>query len=476
MFKLQTWTGTYSKAECLSEDNLITNMMLQPEIMEDIIFSSQGYTISFLTHGLGQYGGDRIKALDIRQRSFEWAVMGRVHKAVTFVRHVSGTGASDGEIVAVCSTDWLNPRDVIKLDNGQQLWTIAKGAKVADGYQFRFKLIAVSATDTLNTAFVGFNKRGGVIGNKHTNGSKKGYGNTVYPDRFKQWSTISRAGISWDNEGILSVVWFKNPVNGKKMWCFEQQKQILDKVLWEMEQDKWFGRMTTVDGGETWMKDPDSGKDVVAGAGYIQQVGGSNSDTYVPGVDDVVTKFKERIGELILKGSGLTYRQIAAHTGAVHGYEVWHTAMEKDFMKGFKTLFYSATAGKMIEVGEEYKSYTFNHHDVIPMGNMLFEDQEIHTNRTFGSAPKEAYNFFFMPIAANGNGNVCAINRKSIDGKNDRSFVMKRFPGMIDIEGHFKDENNATTSEDSYGEEYLFEHGVAVFSPSMSAELIATST
>jgi hypothetical protein len=473
MYNLQTTTGTYESSKCLSVDNLINNLILKPEIFPTLMFQAQGFTMNYVTQALGRYANDRIEYF--AQREVSWFLRPRGHRPITFSSWVSGTGASTsfgGVITVIAQNNYASPNDVIRLSNGQMLFVDGKPVKTTGGYQYRLRLNAGAGTTTVPTAQFAGGKQGGILGNKFPAGSPEGYGNVVGEQKYTNWFTISRKGIKADNEGIMGVTWITNPQNGKTYWYYDWQYQIIQDLMWEMEHMKWDGQKSTLDGGATWLT-PDNGKKIVSGSGFIEQVEGANSDTYIPNVTPLfVEKLKDRIDALYIKGSAVTYDTIGIHTGKVGGSRVFDAAMRADFREGYKTLFYSPKAGTNLEVGEGFKTYFYNDKKLVLMGNMVFEDDNVYTDASINGRPARSFDMFFIPMeGSNEKPNVCAATRKMKDGSNDREFVSVKLAGMITPDGSRPE--YVSTSEDSYREEYLAEHMLVVFDPQKTAQLRA---
>lgn len=462
-FELQYRSGTFDKSTCLTENNIISNANLRPDIYPTLIKKDRGYTLEFLSEILGE-GKDGMGEL-VKQRTHEWSVEGRPFRPITFKGHVSGTGTSDGLIIATVQQNYLNMYDQIKTEGGYKLIVVAKPTKTTVGYTVKFKSPASVAVPTTEFAT---GKRAGVFGTVFPNGSDRGFGRVTGLDWYQNYTTITRKGIDVDNSLLTAVTWVTNPVDGSNYWYFDYEAQLLEQMQWEKEQQKWFGVKTTGDAGDTWSTDEDD-NDLIAGAGFIQQVQGANSDTYIPGVDNYTAKVQDRINDLIRFGGASVYDTITCHTGAVGGADVFEAGMRSDFKEGYKTIF--QTHEKSIDVGEQFPTYMYKGKKIVLMPNMLFIDPEIHVGATIAGNPVEAYNMYFLPIYQRGEQSVKMYYRQAQVG--NRRFVSKYIGGMISpLAGS---PEWAATGKDGFRHELLSEWGLCVKRPFETAQLIATA-
>lgn len=462
MFNLQYRQGTFDPSKCLTENNIIQNANLRPDIYPTLIKKDRGYTLELLSELLGESGkGVR----EVSQRTYEWAVEGRPVRPITFKGYTSGTGASDGLIIATVQQNYANLYDLVKTEGGYKLIVVAKPTKTTTGYTYKFKSagsVSVPSTEFSN------GKRAGVIGNVFPNGSKEGYGFVTGLDWYQNYTTISRHGIKVDNSFLTAVTWVTNPVDGSEYWYFDYEAQMLDRLGWLKEQQKWFGVKTTPDAGDTWTTD-EEGNELIAGAGAIQQMQGANADTYIPGTDNYVAKIQARINDLIQFGGASVYDTITCHTGAVGGADVFDAGMRADFKEGYKTIF--QTHNKSIDVGETFPTYMYKNKKIVLMPNMLFIDPEIQVGASINGSPATAYDMYFIPVYKQGEQNIDMYYRKSMKG--NRRFVSKKIAGM---ESPYAGSPEwAASGFDGFQHEMLSEWTLCVKRPFETAQLKAVS-
>jgi len=464
MYNLQYSEATYDSSVCLTENNLIANLNKKPQVIDTLHFAQKGYTMNFMTSAFGSDGTGRLR---LANDNVSWAVQQRPFAPIIFRGYVSGSTASDGTVIAL-TQNAPALGDSLKTQGGYVVQVVSVPTKVTGGYSVKLKSVV-----TVPTSEFAVNKKAGHIGTKFPNGSKQGYGRVAGLDWYHNWFTIARKSLDVDNSLLTTVTWVTNPTDGSKYWFFNYQKQLLEQHQWELEQQRWFGQKTTTDNGSTWMTD-DEGNPIVSGAGYIEQTAGANSDTYVPYNSNLVEKIKDRIVSLIEFGGAATYAKITAHTGDGYGARAFDAAMRDDFKEGYKTLFYNAVAGKEIEVGEQFKSYSFMGKDVVLMPNMLFIDPRIHVGTQIEGKDSSAYDMYFFPVYAAGQGqNIASAYRVDAQGRGDRRFIAKYEAGMISPESGAP--MWAASGYDGHKEHYLSEHMLAVFNPEETASLKAVA-
>lgn len=466
MFPLQFSTATYDPAMCLSDTNLINNLNLMPQVLDQLHFAQRGYTLNNFAGAFGAYSGDKVKVL--ANNNVSWAVQQRPFVPLVFRGYVSGSTASNGTLIALTQDEPFYG-ETYTTSGGYNIYVSDAATKTTTGWSVKFKSIQTVPTTEFAT-----NKKAGITGTKYPKGSKQGYGRVAGIDWYSNYFTIARHSMRADNELLTSVTWVTNPEDGSKYWFYEYQRQLLEQHSWELEQQRWFGTKTTADSGLTWLTDSD-GNDIVSGDGYIAQTQGANSDTYVPYQSNVSEKIKDRIVALREFGGGSLYQKIAVHTGDGYGSRVFHAAMQAEFQQGYKTLFYNAVAGKEIEVGEDYTTYSFGGNTVILRPNMLFIDPRIHVGTQIDGKDSVAFDMYFMPIYSGGssNQNICVAYRTDAQGRGDRRFIVKYEGGMISPRPN--DPIFAASGYDGHIEHYLTEHMLMVFNPEETASLIAAA-
>lgn len=466
MYNLQYSEATYDSSTCLTQNNLINNLNKMPQVLDTLHYAQKGYTMNFLASAFGDASASK---LTLANDNFSWAVQQRPFNPVIFRGYVSGSTASDGTLIAKTQSA-VAYGDELKTQGGYTVNVVAVPTKTTDGYTVKLKSKVTVPVSEFATG-----RKAGHIGTKFPNGSKQGYGRAAGLDWYHNWFTIARKTMNVDNSMLTTVTWVTNPADGSKYWFFNYQKQLLDQHAWELEQQRWFSPSTTSDNGATWMTD-DEGNQIISGAGYIEQTAGANSDTYIPNQSNLVEKIKDRVVSLIEFGGAATYSKVTVHTGRGYGSRVFHTAMNDDFKEGYKTLFYNAVAGKEIEVGEDYKSYSFDGIDCVLMPNMLFIDPRIHVGSQISGKDSAAYDMYFIPVYPSGtNQNIARVYKKGANGKGDRQFVAKYVNGMISPYEAAAGKTEASSGYDGHIEHYLTEHGLAVFNPEETAALKAAA-
>lgn len=465
-FDLQFSSATYDPSTCLTSNNLINNLNAMPQVIDTLHFAQRGYTMNFLTSAFGGDNSGRIKILSNDDAS--WAVKQRPFTPIQWRGYVSGSTANDGTLIAE-SMNAPAYGDELKTAGGYVVVVVAVPTKTTNGYLVKLKSIS-----TVPTTEFAVGQKAGHIGTKFPHGSKQGYGRVGGLDWYHNWFTISRKSMDVRDDMLTQITWVTNPEDGSKYWFFMYQKDLLEQHQWELEQQRWFGRKTTSDNGATWLTDED-GNDIISGAGYIEQTQGANSDTYVPYSSNFVEKIKDRLVALIEFGGAATYSTITAHTGEGYGARVFDAAMRDDFKEGYKTLFYNAVAGRNIDVGEYFATYSFMGKKVVLMPNMLFIDPRIHVGTQIDGKDSAAYDMYFIPVYPGGQDqNLCVSYKVDAQGRGDRRFVAKYEGGMISPESGAP--MWAASGYDGHREHYLSNHMLAVFNPEETASLIAVAS
>ena len=477
--------GTFDSQTVL-ENNLSSNALLFPQISKYIVREYPQYALTFLTEGLGRYASEKV----VGGRQFEWFVKGRLKKkgtlALAATTNASANpltlpgGATQKDTVGASNAgveieteEALDPFDVIRFKGGQQaIVTQDAPAGTAAAGNFRY-IIKWQNTGTGidiggSTPTAGFAKADdfGIVGSAHPEKSAQGYGSTTYPEKYTNFTTISRAAGEISGSAATDITWVES--NGERLWYFTQENDIRERFLYELEVSRLYGQATATTAGVSSLSSTGASANIISGDGLLAQIASGNVANHAGTITE--KKITEFMADLKFQ-NGEGDASYVVLTGT-RGMEKFDRAM-KDFYihnqvnatqanhYGVGSLLYDYEDG--VSLGGNFRSYHFMGMKMTLMYHPCFDDPTIHHDYDANGDLKESSKMVFLNVgqAAPGVSNLEVIVKGA--GGINRGFVTKYIPGMIDL---FDQRSvKAASSSDSFKVEMLSESGIILRRP-----------
>lgn len=429
---LEISQGTYDDG-VTTENSLVANLMQFPEILDAVYMAFPKYSMANMKSAL--YDLPEMSSGDIKVR---YPVLGRLEKALTMTGNSSGTFLPNQTSFIEFYEDFGNPTSTWRFGNGQQIYIVDRPSQTATGFMYPVKYTAGQSTDTFDTSQIVDLKQIGHIGNLNPQGSKRGYGNTRFPDWFENYNSIARKRQEVDGTAASAITWLRAGDqaywipgaawgnNGFVNTMFGGQKD--GGFLYLQERMAWYQKGTVDSNGQPTLYDVD-GKPVWAGDGVFEQVPSAMSFDYVVGGTtekfwiDRLAAFKQNSGQMTNQRTSLDIE------GGIGFVAEWTKTM-KDFVVrpdrgiagGYNINDYKITAG--YDIPMYYVLDTL----VTVNENPVFSDDVLLTEAdAITGLPSDSYDFVM-------------IDRTKSDGiptiqkivKKGRGFVYKTVSGMVD--------------------------------------------
>lgn len=442
--------GQFGKST-LVENSLAQNLLLFPQISKKIIREFPQYSLTYFTEGLGRYADEKV----IGGNAFEWWIQGRLSRPMTATGTSAGNGANHTSFTVEFLENFANRNDIIRFENKEQAHIVSDPVQTSGGFTYTLVLQTSDSTATITGANLTNGKQIGVIGNAHTEGSEKGFGNLTYPDKFINYLSICRQGGEITGSAMTDVTWIES--GGQRVWYFTAENQIREKFLYEMELKRWYDQINVdADGSPTVFQ---AGKPIVTGDGLLAQIDGGNIDSYTTGLTEKrITNFLSDLRYT----NGETNAKYLVFTGTT-GLREFQQAMKDYYIRDGHVLYYDADAGSDIKLGGDFLYYKAMGLEMTLVHNPLFDDPNIHHDLADDGLPKESGKMVFVNfgVLPEGVSNL-EILVKGAEGVS-RGFVTKYISGMVDPfdQNSFK----AANSKDAFSVEYLTHSGIVLRRP-----------
>lgn len=449
--------GTYGK-DTVQSNALVTNLLKYPEIATTLIRQYPQYSLNYFVDGTSRFAKEEV----IGDNSFKWAVLGRTNRPSTLTGTSSGNGVANGTFTFETEENYLNPNDIVRFQDGTSAILIGEPSITTGGYTFSAKLQTNDDTKTIAVGNFTAGKTVNAAGSAFTEGSERGYENSVYPDWYVNYTKISRKAKSITGSALTDITWIEN--NGERLWFFTEQKIMEEDFLYEREVSDWYSQSTMDVNGVAKVFDS-NGKPIVSGDGILKQIDSANVDTY----SGVLTE--ERITDFLAQlslNTGEMNSHWIVYTGTA-GKVAFHKAM-KDLVYPSGNLVYDAKVGAETEIGVNFTTYNALGSRLTLAHCPIFDDPNLHTDIDPASGYlKESFRMVFLNFGQT--DGVSNIERKVKGaGGINRSMIIKYMPGMVDPFNQAQ--MMAVSSRDSFSMEILSESGMVVRNPLSCGQLI----
>lgn len=382
--------GTFSQ-ECTTQNDLIANQAVVPEIRDMLEYANRRMLTTLLTSGVvtpyGINNSEKTKIPDVATKGtgignsgYQFRIMGRIEQAHVILGQVGSSG-SDGTFTLKLRDADIHKGAVVLFYGGRFVATAmsnprsSAGGYLVDfqspsGETFVYSTIVGTQTGT-KTCFSGWTS----FGEK----SLRGYGESKFPDMFINYMTIQRDSVSITGDAAARVLWynFTNATGASgKGWMFEEIAQQRAKFAIKKERGYWFGvsNMKNTDGSIRTTPsqiDSETGMPIITGDGVEEQIAGGN----------------------VLTGSGLN------GDPTIDDYTDMMKTLEKkgDQVNGFEWVMITGTDG-----------YANFQNQAVQLGinqNITFTDTITQDGKAGGAAVNVGYNF----VRVNVNGNSLLV-------------------------------------------------------------------
>ncbi len=486
---MKTFSGSYG-VNTEQSNSLVDNLLKYPEISKTLVRQHQRYSLTYLLERAGRFSNAKVLA----DNSYEWKVLGRTNKPLVGHGFFDLNDAdaytavtNDTQDIADTANDVFyatfkhnstaghyvlcNRNDVVRFKSGATALVLAvidqddesgTGITAGDGYKVvKFRLIsgdvigsdifAGTISGTIASAF-GEASLGSTVGQ-----------NSVYPDTYKNWLTISRKKKKVTGSQLSDVTWIEN--NGQALWYFTAEELMIQEFMYQLELQRWYGQASAGLGGAvgapgentaTTLTDADSTL-VQTGNGLLAQIAGSNDGSYAANTGLTEEKIVDYMADLSKNASTAEGMEYVVMTGT-EGRKQFHRAM-KDLLTssgaGGAQVF-DASAGQDVELGVNFTSYNALGNKITLAHCPVFDDPNLHADAN------ESGKMVFLDFSSQGDGSNIELIAKGAEGYN-RNYIRKYVPGMVnpyDYKGMM-----AANGDDAFECHVMSESGIIVRNP-----------
>jgi hypothetical protein len=346
-------------------------------------------SLSMFTEGLGQIynikgKGDNFEG--INDRKYKWKMRGHSFPKVTFATRSTGgaigAGTSYGgqgqEFVVAFKTSSFNPRDIVKLKNGDKLYVVSHPTFISAGvFEYTVKVQSSVKGRTILGAHMVLGQFAGLAGNAYPELSDRGYISAqMAAEEHVNYLTKVRYDWNWSADAASTKYVIEDIINHngkavKQNYITDQLwMQALEQYHFNKEMELIYGETSMGPDGRCHLQD-EKGQDIVKGDGFINQIADSRKSTYNTLTLDYVEDILMDMARKMPKSTGNT---ILMSTG-LKGYNTWGKLMRTEH-KSWDTSgskFVRTRAGGKIQLGAEYDSYTFQGNTIVVSPNKVFD-------------------------------------------------------------------------------------------------------
>lgn len=470
MSAIKTSQGKYGKGT-LQSNNLVENALKYPQIHAKMIQLYPQYSLTYLTEGTG-----RVKAFELSNEEwgadrYEWFMRGRKNKPTTVIEILSGVGTSELELRV--NENYLNPWDVCKTKT-QKLVIVEGDVQGSGPYIIKIKALngnaATGTRDVLTAADIPNGSSLMMTSNLHVEKSKQGYSNLGYPDKYINYLSKHRRGMTVSGDVLGDVTWIES-AKGGKLWYFTAETEVEEQFFKQIDNWRLYGRNTMkTDGTPLFYMD---GKPMIAGDGLIAQIEGIN-DVSVGSNDDFnKANLTQYMSYLTTKSTDFKNNRWMVFGGA-KAERLWHSVFEASLYDKGNVITPQAdlAKGNPITLGGNFTSYRFGTNVVTFTRLATFDDDTLHSERDSDGDLLESSRMIWMNMGQIDNeSNITIATKKGLQG--NRALIKKYIPGMVNP-FNIAPSALAMNSSDGFDVEWLNHSGIIIKNPYACGQWIRT--
>lgn len=303
----------------------------------------------------------------INSMCIEWDIDVNFIKKVKITGAISGAGTNKHRETIILEERYYDKNDTFTLENKQQLLVVGLPKKLNNKrWEYSVVLVGNDPTKGVDTRFAAVGKSTRYRSNYNAELSERGYTKWVSnSEKHRNYLSRHRASVDWSSDFARQEDIFIEAGKGKgenksaeyyKM--NKKEKECMDHFLLSREQHCIFGQ-TNFDTNGKCLDQDERGRDIPMGDGVIAQISRycekfSFSILTDEVLDDVMSAMIEK--------SDMPIGNIYAVVCNERMYQLFGKLMKTDLRfqnPNDGSYFYSVKAGKKVQVGAHFDSYTF---------------------------------------------------------------------------------------------------------------------
>lgn len=457
--------GNFSTDTCTTENNLITNAALKPQIRNMLEFKNKRYLMTLLTSGAFDKGGNnyfvnnnqktkipmvKTNGAGIGGNAYYFDSIGRIEKAAT-IRNQIGGSAADGSFTLSMLDDYLYPGWVVRFSSGYlaRVQNYPTGSS-STGFIYNFK--SMNGTVFSYATHVGSIKTCFPMFSAYSEGSLNSDSRDKSPDRLVNHMTIQRKTAAITGSAKSDITWYEYE-NGQGIgWMPWKVDQMNGQFTAENERNKWWGvsSMKNTDGSlrttSALGNDPQTGLPIITGDGFEEQVSSSNvfiaSGTNGEATEDDFKRAMQtmQIGSNQVKG--ITWVMVTGTSGYANFQNKAVNFAGAQNIQLMQSVTQSAAAGgAVVDMGYDFASINFAGNKIMCIINPMMDDPLAFPEVGADGQSLMGGSYFLMGINSEDTPTM-EILAKNANGVN-RSFVQAELIGMTGSPGRVLSEVDA---------------------------------
>ncbi|MDC6350684.1 hypothetical protein PP178_03905 [Zeaxanthinibacter sp. PT1] len=414
--KLRLYEDVWN-AQGMTDENSLSNALLtQPDVLSPVLTHLAGkedkrFPLSFLTEGMGN-------TRYINDTEYDYPVMGRINKAVTATKLVSGTGENHSRFVVNFPEKWFVRQYIIENPYGLQARIMEDPrAGLEGGFDYTLQLVSPDAASAVSAGDIEGLKFVQLFAPVSFSGSRGNESNWVAPSKMRNQISIIRKSYRFEGNAQNKVVNVEFNVKGRttKLWHDFEEFQHMLRWKEECEYSYWYSTYNRDSKGVIHMKD-DNGNVIPLGSGVLEQI--PNYDTYAK---LTAKKLKNIVRDTLYGASDAQTMNIVLFTG-IGGLEEFDSAMKEEvasgaYIKNTDPSSFIGGSGRNLTLGGFFTSYqhidghtiTVRHLPLLDHGARAL-NSELHPST---GLPLESYRMIFLDMSTyDGQPNVQMVSRK----------------------------------------------------------------
>ena len=456
--------------------------LLHPEIMMNVMNLFEGNYTAFSSllarKGLtmkGLYTGlDSSNFRVVGNRKVQWPIKGSPFRKGVIVTAPAGStpGLNGADMTIVINTDWFGVNDSLELVDRRTLLHVKSKTRTGDN-QWTY-IVALKYNQSGSFVDPTLVEVGKEIGWGHTSFpelSEDASEKSTYSEWHTEWMNIQRMKYTISGSAKHHKLWIEH--NGKRMWDYQQNIDMLERWAAAQEHYNLFGRATIDANDKVYLKDLSS-RDVISGNGIIAQGDASMKYQYN---NLSIAMIEKVMSDIQLMGNTVEGVQEVAVIAGQTFHNNFQRLMRDVFQQAPQVLFEKGSDGNGVRTAFSWYEMSGVRLNVVRAPYFDAPYRPIERDALGNSNMSERAYFVSLGNSIGGRPNVQLTTLGNDNG--DRRFVQKIINGMAGAGP--KVENGATgrielasSPVDGQQVHVLSESGVVMFNPFGFAELSKT--
>lgn len=409
--------------ETTTSNHLMRYAINEPEVLSNMA-QLYGESVSPLSALMSKRGKVFTKSLDsndatarsyksVGSRRVEWNIKKMTNRIVNIVEdfvceeYPYEPGKNQSEVFIYTDIDWISPRDVCELaDNNTYVYFHSSKLprEVRAGvWEYKCKLVTKNREDYINPDLLKSGKDLSVAYNMYEEASETAYEKYTFGERTGTNLTIMRLkhSITGTAQAMASNNKYWVEHNGTHTWLEEQEVQMMKRWFEYREIQSILGRGTVDNDGRTLMTLEQSGIQVEAGDGLINQGDGIYKMPYNP--ETATDKTLETIlANMAIESCSDSQEQEVAVIGGM-GFINWFSRVCK-IAAGWETKNVIVNADGTKGIDNDYSSFKFAGIKMYPLRWAYLDSME-RAGRSYvdsNGIRLESYRGFFISLGDRG--------------------------------------------------------------------------